>query len=106
MNELFTTLISLGASVITGFATFLFTRKKYLSEVSSNEIDNMRKSLQFYIDIVEDNKVRIEYYQAEIERCNAETARLRLDNVDLRKQVQDLSNQVILLMNQIKSLQS
>ena len=95
MNELITTVIALGASTITSLVTFLFTRRKYLAEVKGSDLENLQKSLQIYIDIVEDNKKRIDLYQAEIERCNKEVFALRTENRDLRNQLQSLSLQII-----------
>lgn len=89
MGELFTSvIIPFVSSCLTGLATFFFTRKKYESEVKSNDIENMQKSLAFYIDMVEDNKKRIDSYQQEIEE-------LRRENSELRRQLQELSLQLI-----------
>lgn len=89
MGELFSAaVVPFVSSLLTGAATFVFTRRKYVSEVKTNEIENMRKSLQFYIDMVEDNKKRIDTYQAEIEQ-------LRSENTELRKNLQELSMQII-----------
>lgn len=83
-------LLTASASVITGFATFLFTRRKYISEVKTNDIENMRNTLRFYIDLVEDNKKRMDNYQNEIEKVNAALCTMREENTELRKQVADL----------------
>lgn len=89
----------LGTGILSTIVTFFLTRKKYLAEVSTIDIESMRKSLDFYIDMVDDNKKRIEYYQNEIERCNQEMSKLRNENIDLRKQLQEVSNQVMYLMS-------
>lgn len=83
-------LLTAGASIITGAATFLFTRRKYISEVKTNDIENMRNTLRFYIDLVEDNKKRMDNYQNEIEKVNAALCTMREENTELRKQVADL----------------
>lgn len=95
MNELITTAIALGASTITSLVTFLFTRRKYNAEAHGTEIENVQKTLQTYIDIVEDNKKRIDMYQSELERCDKEIFALRTENRDLRNQLQNLSLQII-----------
>lgn len=92
----------LGTGILTTIVTFMLTRRKYLAEVSTIDIESMRKSLDFYIDMVDDNKKRIEYYQNEIERCNQEMSKLRSENIDLRKQLQEVSNQVMYLMSKDK----
>jgi cell shape-determining protein MreC len=76
------------SSFLTGLATFFFTRRKYVAEARGTEIENMKKSLEFYIDLVEDNKKRIDDYQQEIEE-------LRKSNSELRHQLQELSLQLI-----------
>lgn len=89
MGELFTmVVIPFLSSLLTGAATFVFTRRKYISEVKDNDIENMRKSLQFYIDMVEDNKRKLDDYQAEI-------VQLRNENTELRRNMQELSMQII-----------
>lgn len=95
MNEIITTAIALGSSTISSLVTFLLARRKYLAEVKGSDLENLQKSLKIYIDIVEDNKKRIDLYQAEIERCNKEVFALRTENRDLRNQLQSLSLQII-----------
>lgn len=51
-----TGIISVASSSITAFVTFLLTKKKYKTEVDANQIENMQKSLNFYISITEQNK--------------------------------------------------
>lgn len=86
-------LVTTGASLITGAATFLFTRRKYVSEVKTNDIENMRNTLRFYIDIVEDNKKRMDLYQNELERLNGKIIKLTEENLELRKEVQELKSE-------------
>lgn len=86
IDALITTGIATGASLITSGATWLFARKKYVSEVNSNDIKNMQESLQFYINMVEDNKKRIDDYQDEIKE-------LRVENSELRKQMISITNE-------------
>ena len=52
-------LIGLAEAVITAVVTFLLTRRKYKTEVAGNEIDNKHKDLDFYIDLVNDNKEKL-----------------------------------------------
>jgi hypothetical protein len=54
LDALLTTSIATGASIVTSGATWLFARKKYVSEVKANDIENMRATLRFYIDLAED----------------------------------------------------
>ena len=88
IDALITTGIATAASAVTSGITFLFARKKYVSEVNSNDIKNMQESLRFYIDLVNDNKKRIDEYQDEIRE-------LRAENAELRRQMQELSLKLI-----------
>lgn len=95
-ETILTTVVSLVSSCVTGLVTFLFTRKKYNSEVKSNDIQNMQSTLQFYIDIVEDNKKRVDEYQKELESCRKEILELRTENAKLRTQLQEVTMQMFL----------
>ena len=54
--------IGLLATVVSGWASWFFTRKKYNTEVDSNEIENLKKSLEFYENIVKDNNKKLQFY--------------------------------------------
>ena len=47
------------APVVTGFASWLMAKKKYNSEVDNNVIENMKKSLEFYKQLSDDNRERL-----------------------------------------------
>ena len=87
IDALITTGIATAASAVTSGVTFLFARKKYVSEVNSNDIKNMQESLNFYIRIVEDNTKRINDYQDEIKE-------LRNENREQRKQMDEQRNRM------------
>lgn len=81
---------ALGSSVVCTSATYLWARKKYLSEVKTNDLENLRRMLNLYIDIVEDNKKRLDDYQNQLERVNNKVATLTDENVSLRQEVREL----------------
>lgn len=60
MSELIIACVGLVTSVVSGWAGWFFTRKKYNTEVDSNVIENMKQSLEFYIELSDDNKERLE----------------------------------------------
>ncbi len=60
MNELIIAGIGIIASVVSGWVSWFFTRKKYNTEVDSNVIENMKQSLEFYTKLSDDNKERLE----------------------------------------------
>lgn len=76
--------IGLVTSIISAWTSWFFARKKYNSEVDHNLIENMNDSLEFYKQLSDDNKSRLE---ESIKRCNM----LEEDMVILRKQMLDLT---------------
>lgn len=74
-------------TVISGWTSWFFARKKYDSEVDSNLINNMKESLDFYEKLSTDNRERLE----EVLKRNAE----------LEQEIKDLRNQMFSLMNSI-----
>ena len=67
-------------SILSGFTSWFFTKKKYNAEVDHNLISNMQDSLEFYKSLADDNKQRLDEVLAE--------------NADLRKEVSELREQV------------
>lgn len=82
-----TGIIGVFTTIISGWTSWFFTRRKYNTEVDSNLITNMRESLEFYKRLSDDNKERLE----EVLKRN--------DN--LEQQVEQLRKQVFTLMSSI-----
>lgn len=74
-------------TVISGWTSWFFARRKYNSEVDNNLIENMQQSLEFYKELSDDNKNRLD----EVLRRNAE----------LEQEIRDLRKQMFSLMNSI-----
>lgn len=74
-------------TVISGWTSWLFARRKYNSEVDNNLIENMQQSLEFYKKLSDDNKDRLD----EVLERNAE---LEQEMKDLRKQMFSLMNSI------------
>lgn len=74
-------------TVISGWTSWFFARRKYNSEVDNNLIENMQQSLEFYKKLSDDNKNRLD----EVLRRNAE----------LEQEIKDLRRQMFSLMNSI-----
>lgn len=75
------------ATVISGWTSWFFARRKYNSEVDNNLIENMQQSLEFYKKLSDDNKNRLD----EVLKRNAE----------LEQEIRDLRKQMFSLMNSI-----
>lgn len=86
MNELIIAGIGLLTTIISGWTSWFFARKKYNTEVDHNYIENLGKGLETYDAIISHNKEEIEYLMEE--------------NKELRKEIAELRNQVLnLTMN-------
>ena len=69
--------IGLVTTVASGWTSWFFARKKYNTEVDSNEIENLKKSLEFYESIVKDNNKKLQYYIDLAENNRIEVYRLK-----------------------------
>lgn len=74
-------------TIISGWTSWFFARRKYNSEVDNNLIENMQQSLEFYKKLSDDNKNRLD----EVLKRNAE----------LEQEIKDLRKQIFSLMNSI-----
>lgn len=104
IDALITTGIATAASAVTSGVTFLFARKKYVSEVNTNDIKNMQESLRFYIEMVEDNKKRIDDYQDEIKELRNENREQRKQMDEQRKQMSEIVSENAALKLQVQEL--
>lgn len=87
LGTLITGGVGIITTVISGWASWFFARRKYNSEVDNNLIENMQQSLEFYKKLSDDNKNRLD----EVLRRNAE----------LEQEIRDLRKQMFSLMNSI-----
>lgn len=89
--------IGIVTTIVSGWASWFFARKKYYTEVDSNEIENLKKSLEFYENIVKDNNQKLQFYINLSEENRVEVYRLKgiihrllnnscLDNTCIKRQ--------------------
>ena len=69
--------IGLITTIVSGWTSWFFARKKYNSEVDSNLINNMKDSLEFYKKLSDDNRSRLEEVLKRDERLEEEVRQLR-----------------------------
>ena len=74
-------------TVISGWTSWFFARRKYNSEVDNNLIENMQQSLEFYKKLSDDNENRLD--------------EVLKRNVELEQEIRDLRKQMFSLMNSI-----
>lgn len=86
-------ILTAAVGIITTFASgwtaWFFTRKKYNAEVDNSLLENLQKSLDFYRNLSDDNRQRLETM---LER----NSKLEEEVLDLRKQVNDLTMSICL----------
>lgn len=84
---LITGAIGIITTIISGWTSWFFARRKYNSEVDNNLINNMKESLDFYEKLSTDNRERLE----EVLKRNAE---LEQEVGELRKQMFNLMSSI------------
>lgn len=75
--EITIALIGVFSTVIGSWTSWFFARKKYNTEVDSNLIENMQKSLEFYMKLSDDNKERLEEALKRNDQLQSEVTELR-----------------------------
>lgn len=79
--------IGIVTTIVSGWTSWFFARKKYNSEVDNNLINNMKESLDFYEKLSSDNRERLE----EVLKRNTE---LEQEVGELRKQMFNLMSSI------------
>lgn len=79
--------VGLVSTIVSGWTSWFFARKKYDSEVDSNLINNMKETLDFYEKLSTDNRERLE----EVLKRNTE---LEQEVGELRKQMFNLMSSI------------
>lgn len=72
-----TGVVGLITTITSGWVSWLFAKKKYNAEVDSNLIENMQKSLDFYIKLSDDSKERLEEALKRSDALEEEITKLR-----------------------------
>lgn len=70
-------IITGAVGIVTNFVTWFLARRKYNIEVDSSEIENLKKSLEFYENIVKDNNKKLAFYIDLAENNRVEVYRLK-----------------------------
>lgn len=101
MEILITTMAGILASILSGGITYLYTRKKYNSEVDNTLINNMQESLAFYTKLSDDNSARLQdlltdysKLREQFEDVLSENNQLRIEVIKLRSQIASLTKEL------------
>lgn len=76
-DVLITGIIGMVSTISTGWVSWFFARRKYNTEVEANEIENLKKSLDFYEKIIKDNNCKLQLYIEMTDKNNKEVYRLK-----------------------------
>lgn len=96
MDLVLTSIIGVVCTGLSSLITWLFTRRKYNTEVEHNSIENMEGSLEFYERLTaSSNKILAEVLE--------KSEKLAQSNVELLIEVQNLRAQIGILTEVIKN---
>ena len=102
MTEVVIALTGLFCTTVSSIITFLLTKRKYNTEVDSQQIDNMNKSFEVYKKMMEEAMGSQEKaMKATIDALNMKINELERENGSLRQQVNHLQMQLISLVGNI-----
>ena len=89
-TEIIVGLVGAFTTIVSGWTSYFFTRRKYDAQVNGVNLDNMQKSLKFYQDLCDANSKNLDM--------------LTKQNNALTRQVVSLQNQVLSLQRQVAEL--
>ena len=77
MDVIITGLIGFISTIVSGWVTWFFTRKKYNAEVDQTLVQNMKESLDFYKKLSDDNRDRLQEVLKRNDELEQEIKKLR-----------------------------
>ena len=87
--------VGIVSSIVSGWVSWIFARKKYNSEVDGNLIENMQKSLEFYKNLSDDTEQRLDKVLEDNVSLRQTVEELLKENKQLKKEIDTLKDQVI-----------
>lgn len=90
MSEIIIAIIGVIGTVVSGLVSWLQAKKKYSAEVDNAVIDNMQKSLEFYKQLSDDNKSRLEEVLERNSQLEEEVRNLRAQVLELTNKLYDM----------------
>ena len=95
-SEIIITLVGLFCTTVSSIVTFILTRRKYNTEVDSQQIENMEKSFDAYKKMMEETlEAQKKLMETTVNGLNNKVETLEKENDFLRKQVDSLRTQMI-----------
>lgn len=103
---LLTGIIGVITTVISGWTSWFFARKKYNSEVDNQLISNMKESLDFYKHLSDDNKERLTQVLEQNREISEQNAMLLEQNTKLENKIKQLETQIKELANSLSEMKT
>lgn len=95
-SEIVITLVGLFCTTVSSIVTFILTRRKYNTEVDSQQIENMEKSFDAYKKMMEETlDAQKRLMETTVNGLNNKIETLEKENTFLRQQVDSLRAQMI-----------
>ena len=95
-SEIVITLVGLFCTTVSSIVTFILTRRKYNTEVDSQQIENMEKSFDAYKKMMEETlDAQKRLMETTVNGLNNKVDTLEKENAFLRQQVDSLRTQMI-----------
>ena len=91
-SEVIITLVGLFCTTVSSIVTFILTRRKYNTEVDSQQIENMEKSFDIYKKMMEESMA---VQNKRIDQLQKENDSLRLQVYQLQQQLINLAGRYI-----------
>jgi predicted HTH domain antitoxin len=94
-SEIIITLVGLFCTTVSSIVTFILTRRKYNTEVDSQQIINMNEAFDLYKKTMEESIVsQRERMEETIKFQNSKIETLQKENDSLKEQVNNLQKQL------------
>jgi cell division protein FtsB len=101
-TEVIIALIGIASTAASGFITFFLTKKKYDTEVDSQQIKNLGEAVNIYKQIMEESaKSQKDLMENTIASQNQKIEELQKENSALKQQVNQLQMQMINILGSI-----
>lgn len=106
LDIIITSLVGVFTAAVGSGTTWVLARKKYTSEVESNNIKNMEDSLHFYMTLSADNQKQLKEYQKNFEEISQQNVELLDSNRKITEENFRLSQDVKRLTEKVELMES
>jgi len=101
-------ILLIAGPIVTGFATWFFTRRKMAADATGSELDNSAKICEMWKNLSEGMEKRFKDEIDELRKLNCDLENqvkaVVLENVNLKNRMRELEEENIKLIRQLKIL--